>query len=201
MRIGVFDIETTDLAADQGRVLIIYLLDAQTERSAVFRGFGPDGVLHDAFEREALRTFWRATRNYDVILSYYGTNFDVPFLKARSVNLRLKNGGLRCRHLDLYYVCRQHLRISRRSLANVGRLLRIREQKERFPFADVRRSGPNLSPRCRRQIAKRCRSDVVLTLRVAQGLRRGIANGDKRTRIGQLKAMFEEMEKTNKDER
>ena len=68
----------------------------------------------------------RQVRNYlrglDGVITYYGTNFDVPFLRTRMLAYGMSPIG-KLRHLDVYYTVRRTMRMSRNRLANAIELL------------------------------------------------------------------------------
>lgn len=93
--------------------------DPRTQEVAVFvvppeggDSSGPlPGWIRAVTERDLLRAFWALAANAEVVVSYNGRGFDVPFMVARSlilgvpvrVDLLSNRFGLRP-HLDLYQV-------------------------------------------------------------------------------------------------
>ncbi|RLJ00257.1 MAG: hypothetical protein DRP06_02225, partial [Candidatus Aenigmatarchaeota archaeon] len=69
-------------------------------------------------EREMLERFFKAISKYDILVSYNGDYFDLPYLKSRCEELKLKHPILlsknranfrNCLHLDLYKIVSKHL--------------------------------------------------------------------------------------------
>jgi len=77
LRIGVLDIETTGLSADRNKFILGGLYNSQTnEMHQVF-------AESRAEEADALKEFIAELRKLDVVVTYNGRNFDMPFLKKR----------------------------------------------------------------------------------------------------------------------
>ena len=76
-RTGILDIETTGLSRQNDRFILGGLYDAS------------EGIMHQILaedrseEAQALRAFMELTEQMDVIVTYNGRHFDVPFLQAR----------------------------------------------------------------------------------------------------------------------
>jgi uncharacterized protein YprB with RNaseH-like and TPR domain len=101
-RIGSFDIETTDLAANFGTIVCACIKELGGGTATfVTRG--------DSDKRTAER-IRDELRQYDYITTWYGAKFDMPFLTTRLlINEADPLGALR--HLDLYYTARFKLRL------------------------------------------------------------------------------------------
>lgn len=64
----------------------------------------------------------------DILVSYYGTGFDRPFLNAKMLEYNLPP-IVNIPEIDLYYTARHKLAISRKSLANVAYYLKVPNKK------------------------------------------------------------------------
>jgi uncharacterized protein YprB with RNaseH-like and TPR domain len=70
---------------------------------------------------------------FDRIVTYYGTGFDLPFLRARAIVCGLDFpvfGSIK--HTDLYYLVRNKFKLSSRRLENACRVLLGKTQKTRI---------------------------------------------------------------------
>ena len=108
---GFFDIETFDLSAEFGLVMVscIKQRDGQTVTY----------VAHgDKDERECLLATRDAIESVDFVVTYYGTGFDVPYLNTRLLIHNERPIG-QFRHIDMYYTARHKLRLQRNRMANV----------------------------------------------------------------------------------
>lgn len=124
MQVGFFDLETTALDADFGQLLCGVIGEYDPKRpddpllyNIVLPDFEtPEGRCDDSKLAIVLRDL---LSTYDLIVSYNGSRFDIPFL-----NTRLAAAGERGltakRHKDLLYVMRYKFRLQSNSLKNVG---------------------------------------------------------------------------------
>lgn len=132
-RILLFDIECTSLKADFGFILCIG-----------YKWYGEKKVYcptmfpfnHKNFrqqERKLVKLFQKIFESADVIVTYNGTRFDVPWVQAKLIEHRRAGEQYilpNTEHIDLY----QHVRkkfpvISRKSLANVSYYFGLSNEK------------------------------------------------------------------------
>jgi uncharacterized protein YprB with RNaseH-like and TPR domain len=123
-----FDIETTDLKGNFGRMLCASITDAfgntETYDYTTYPGVNSidDSGLAAAF-RDALE-------KYDIWVSWNGKLFDVPFINARLMRRGLAPLRKDRMHIDLmYYATGQFMRMGSRALNNVARFFRSDHQK------------------------------------------------------------------------
>ena len=101
MRIGVLDIETTGLNPARNHFILGGLYSV------------PDGILHQFFaetraeEEEALSDYLNAISRLDMVITYNGRHFDLPFLEKRWKNYSKTPARLPY-NLDLYLVLNGH---------------------------------------------------------------------------------------------
>lgn len=115
LRIGYLDIEATDLKADFGFMLSWAIKD---KNGAVYSDvITKQEIFDEQFDRRINRTLLRTMRKFGILVTYYGTGFDLPYIRARSLknNLAFPVYG-EIYHWDLYYKVRSQLAISRKSL-------------------------------------------------------------------------------------
>lgn len=154
-RWGYFDIETTNFQANFGHMLswAVYLPDeigtynAERVEPLVYdlgNGFGEvdahanGRVLYDAItRREAInpnKFDKRITKSLlkvideevDILVGYYSTKFDVPFVRSRALYHGLRFPQYQEKiHLDLYYRVRALLKLGRNSLDQATNFLGI----------------------------------------------------------------------------
>jgi uncharacterized protein YprB with RNaseH-like and TPR domain len=150
------DIETTGKRADEGRVVVIGLWK---ERPLIRL------CLTLREERGALEWLAQQLEGVTCLVTWFGSGFDLPFLKARAalqgVNLRILN---RIPGLDLCEWCRRNLLLSKYSLEAVAEFFGMRR---RVPFegGDVGALFKLASSGDRRaagRIVEHCREDLYL---------------------------------------
>lgn len=110
-RFVFFDIETFDLSADFGLLMVGCIKD----RKGKIETFIAHG---DQDERECAIGIRDELEKADFVVTYFGSRFDLPYLNSRLLvhNERPVN---EIRHVDIYYTARNNLRLQRNRLANV----------------------------------------------------------------------------------
>lgn len=136
-RIGFLDIEASNLHANFGRVHCwvikewnkkVYnsgqtIVKPSTSIKSLLKKF------HDS-EESSLRCLCGALREYDIIVTWYGDRFDLPYLRSRAVKYGLKYPveGEVYQH-DLYFSFRNRFRINSNRLDSAARFLNCPFQK------------------------------------------------------------------------
>jgi uncharacterized protein YprB with RNaseH-like and TPR domain len=106
MQTLILDLETIGFDADnadalspyKGQIVSLGLYDRTRELGSVYFVAKPETneFSDDSFkfqphtERELLEDFWETAKNYDVLVSFNGRAFDVPFLYIRSMALGVR---------------------------------------------------------------------------------------------------------------
>ncbi len=98
-----FDIETTGLSAQSSYV---YLIGCAYEEEGTY--FLTQWMCTEpAEEKELLRLFFEKAKDYDLILHYNGTGFDMPFLEKKAKRHCLSNPLSSLESVDLYAIARK----------------------------------------------------------------------------------------------
>lgn len=98
-----FDIETTGLSAQSSYA---YLIGCAYEEEGVYH-LTQWMCTEPAEEKELLRLFFDKVKDYDLILHYNGTGFDIPFLEKKAKRHCLSNPLSSLESLDLYSIARK----------------------------------------------------------------------------------------------
>jgi len=98
-----FDIETTGLSAQSSYV---YLIGCAYEEDGTYY-LTQWMCTEPAEEKELLRLFFDKAKDYDLLLHYNGTGFDLPFLGKKAKRHCLSNPLQNLESLDLYAVARK----------------------------------------------------------------------------------------------
>ncbi len=102
MKAGVLDIETTGLNPSLNKFILGGLYDTS------------EGSLHQFFaesrseEEEALTGFYRELKAFDMVVTYNGRHFDMPFIQKRLLKYGIREPFPPVYNLDLYLVLNGH---------------------------------------------------------------------------------------------
>lgn len=121
LREGYLDIEASQLKASFG---IVYSWAIKTRGGEV----ESDVIRHHSLqgERRLLGALIRALKKYDMIYTYNGTLFDIPFLRTRALRHGLEFPEyMEVYHTDLYFVAKHRLRMHSNRLEAITKFLRI----------------------------------------------------------------------------
>jgi len=120
MRIAFTDGEMSNLSADYGQLLCACVLEYGTNKLHTFR---LRNYAKKRWDDRSLAKEWRdALEDYDILVTWNGVKFDIPFLNTRL--RRWDERELRApKHKDLMYTARYKLRLSNSRLDTVARFL------------------------------------------------------------------------------
>jgi len=104
-KLGVFDIETMGLNPAQSEVILAGFLEIKPDGSAVTTQFF---ARSKAEEPELLAALFSEFNKHDVLLTYNGKHFDLPFVMKRAELNGLTGLRPACHNLDLYLVLHGH---------------------------------------------------------------------------------------------
>lgn len=159
-KIGYFDIEVDNLNADYGTVLTwaIKTKDGDIKYDVITR----DELFSPFIDRRITKSFVDAISEYKIVIGYYSTGFDMPFMRAKALHFDLDFPGYgEIFHWDLYYTVKSKLKISRRSLANACDYLGI---KGKTPIdSNIWRLAKYGDPKSLEQVLEHNIADVVIT--------------------------------------
>lgn len=116
IKIGYLDIETTDLVADIG-IMLTWVIKTKGKNQYYCGRIKKEEIFNEEFDKRICKDLIDALDNYDVIITYYGTKFDIPFMRTRCLawNLPFVTFGY-LKHKDVYYMVKRLLKLHRSSL-------------------------------------------------------------------------------------
>lgn len=160
MRIGFFDIEASNLKADFGIVLCYCIKDSQSDK--IFERCVTNKELSKDLDKSVIKQMVEDFKQFDMLVTYYGTNFDLPFVRVRALNLGVpfpEHGDLL--HRDVYYIVKSKMAaLSSKRLENACNVLIGESQKTRINsehwLQGLRGSKVSLD-----YILDHCRKDVL----------------------------------------
>lgn len=117
MRIGYLDIESDGLKADFSTMLTWCI--KEKGGSTVANVITRKELFKGETDKRLVSTIVEEMRKYKIIVTYYGTGFDIPYIRAKALHYGLTFPSFaELYHFDLYYTVKSKLCISRKSLDN-----------------------------------------------------------------------------------
>ena len=165
-----FDIETFDLAADYGVIMVVCIKDLHGEtRTYIAR--------NDEEEQACILATRDDLEQADYIITYYRTGFDIPYLNTRLI-IRGERPLGKLRHVDLYYTAKFKLKLNRNRLQNVEMALFGESEKTEI-LPGIWRRALRGDAKALEYIADHCVKDVAILERCFLKLRGFINLGEK----------------------
>ena len=164
MKIAYWDLETTDLKADVGRLLCASVLDASTGEMKSFRNDKVRKKKNMADDGELARQIRDELEKYHVTVGWFSKGFDVSFLNTRLV----KAGHKPIRphlHLDPIWYCKGWRGLGARS-AKMKVMAEFFDLPERKPDVDVDvwiDAALGGDKKAMDELVERCEADVRIT--------------------------------------
>lgn len=118
MLVGIWDIETSNLKPDFAVMLCAGVKPYRGKPKMLYKG--RNGVN----DKELIISVKNELEKYDILVSFYGLNFDLKFLNSRLMYWGFPPLSQKF-HIDVYRLARKTLNISHRRLATVSKFLKI----------------------------------------------------------------------------
>lgn len=179
MKIGYLDLECNGL---QGDFNWIYSYAIKTRgKDEVFSKTMdvPDDIVDMTFDRNVTASLIEHMRLYDMVITYYGTGFDLPMARTRALHWGLDFPAYgEILHHDLYYLVKSKLLLHSNRLAAVTEALGV---EDKTPLKPSIWQEAMASPKAMQYILKHNIQDVIVLeqvhnklLKFAKGGRRSI---------------------------
>lgn len=173
MKIAYWDIETTDLNAEFGRILVASILSLPDEKITTLRldKYVKSGKASDMADDHALCVDLRnALEDFHITVGWYSKGFDMSYLNTRLV----KHGEKPIRshlHLDGIWYAKgwRGIKAAKGSLANMAKFFKLEESKL-VVDEEVWSAAKLGNTDALDTIVERCESDVRLTRGVTEKL-------------------------------
>jgi uncharacterized protein YprB with RNaseH-like and TPR domain len=126
LRIGFFDIETTNLKANIGNMVSWAMLPLDGDKVTFKAWTRAEAIDWKKMDRRITEELVAELDKYDMIMTYYGTNFDNKFIRTRAMLMDIpfpRRGQVL--HHDLYYDVRGNMALYSNRLAVVTQSLGI----------------------------------------------------------------------------
>jgi len=136
-RIGFFDIETSHLKADFGVMLSYCIKDSQSDK-IYERTIKKKEIISKILDKNVVEQCIEDLKKFDRIVTYYGTKFDIPFVRTRTMfhQARIRKGIYKGSldklkfpeyseliHQDVYYMVRNKFNLSSNRLENACNII------------------------------------------------------------------------------
>ena len=159
-KIGFFDIEVDNLKPDFGTVLswCIKEKEGKISESVITQ----EEMVNGVYDKRVVKDFVDEIKKYKIIVGYYSTRMDLPYMRAKALHYGLDFPGAgELYHWDLYYTVRYKLGLSRNSLANACDWLGI---EGKTPIdKDVWRKAKYGHKESLKEVLTHNRFDVIIT--------------------------------------
>jgi len=126
-RIGFLDLEASNLKANIGNLISWAIKPLGVKKVAFDCWTREEAIDWDKMDRRIMASLIDELKNYDLIVTYYGTGFDIKFMRTRAMILGLEGfpefGTLK--HFDVYYAVRNKMCLYSNRLAVATQALGI----------------------------------------------------------------------------
>lgn len=130
-RLGYLDIESNGLDADSGW-MVSWCIKPDDKKDVIFDHityndiYVKKGVVRRGFDKRIVQSLVDEMQNYTGFVTYYGTGFDIPYIRSKALKYGIRFPEYKkMSHIDLYYLVRGKMKLSRNSLAMSTKLLHI----------------------------------------------------------------------------
>lgn len=132
---GFLDIEASNLAADFG-IVLSYVIKEEGKKKYYFDVIKKEDLMNGNLDKNVIKSLVNDLKNFDEIITYNGTNFDLKFIRSRYLywakrdtkfakEVQFPHYGY-IKHKDVMYMARSRLRLHRHRLEDVTRHLNIK---------------------------------------------------------------------------
>ena len=126
-RIGFLDLEASNLKANIGNLISWAIKPLGVKKVAFDCWTREEAIDWDKMDRRIMASLIDELKNYDLVVTYYGTGFDIKFMRTRAMILGLEGfpefGTLK--HFDVYYAVRNKMCLYSNRLAVATQALGI----------------------------------------------------------------------------
>jgi uncharacterized protein YprB with RNaseH-like and TPR domain len=181
-KIGYLDIETTNLDADFGTIICWSILDRDTDTivsdcitdkdiKKAQKAF--DKTTKANIDERVVSTLTKELYKYDIIYTYYGSRFDLKFIRTRDLKYQIFYPPHQTlMHVDLYFVARSKLKLHSNRLESVATYFGFNTKTQLLPDMWIMSL---VSKKARDYILEHNKQDVKMLKKVHQLLQPYIA--------------------------
>jgi uncharacterized protein YprB with RNaseH-like and TPR domain len=160
-RVGFLDIETSDLKANFGIILCYCIKEAGVDTILHRMVTKKEVYLPDTPDKAVVESCIKDMQKFDLLYTYYGTGFDLPFIRTRAkiLNLDFPTFGT-IKHKDVYYIIRNKFKLNRNGLETACRELLGSTAKTHFG-GDMWRQAVQGESTALAYVLEHCKADVI----------------------------------------
>lgn len=161
-RVGYLDIETNGLNANF-HIMLSYAIKEGGSKKIYGRTITQKEKMSKTIDKKIIQECVRDMLKFDRIITYYGTRFDIPFLRTRALRWNITEFPLYglVKHTDAYYIAKYKLKLHSYRLGAVTRILDIKGKD--FVDGDYWISGAlQGDPKAMKYIWEHNKKDVVI---------------------------------------
>jgi uncharacterized protein YprB with RNaseH-like and TPR domain len=126
LKIGYFDIESGGFNANFD-IILCYSIKTRDKDEILRYAVNKNDYINETFDKNLCKQLVKDLMKYDVIITFYGTKFDIPFVRSRCLSYRLNFPlfGV-IKHKDVYYIVKHKMKLHKSSLESACALLNIK---------------------------------------------------------------------------
>jgi len=130
-KIGILDIETTGLKANWSHMLSWCIKDHNED--TIHHGLLTRREVRDKNDARIVKSVIKKMEEYDRLVTYYGTRFDLPYIRSRALAQGIDFPAYRdIYHTDMYYIARSKFAIHSNRLGAVCEFFGIEAKGHRM---------------------------------------------------------------------
>lgn len=131
-KIGFLDLEFMNFKANYG-ILLTYAIKEYHKKEILSSKITTEEIRGKYLDKELTKRLIKDFHKFDVVVTYYGSKCDLPYMRTRALKWHLKFPSYGyIKHIDMYYIVKNKLSLNRNSLANACALLGIKGKNHVF---------------------------------------------------------------------
>lgn len=162
IKAAILDIESTGLKADWGFMICACLKEVKADSlNGKIHTFRSDNYKSQWTDEKLTKDLVEKMNEFDLIIHWYGSMFDIPFINSRALRHGLTPPARNFRR-DLCFVSRGSLALTSNGLANVSRFMLGKTGKTRTDY-DMWLGAMRGQKKATDYIVDHCEKDVIET--------------------------------------
>lgn len=158
LKIGILDLEFQNFKANYG-ILLTYYIKCYHQNKYYSGKIRQKDIRSIFLDKKLVQKLIKDLDNFDVLITYYGTKCDLPYMRTRALRWDLpfpQYGTIK--HIDMYYLVKNKLSLNRNTLENACSLLGINGKSH--VFGDIWIKAVTGNVKCIEYIYKHNKPDV-----------------------------------------